>query len=115
MTQMRDTEGEQIPKDEEGRMYFDADLCDWNNGKGPEMTINTPTYFVAGDGSEYDGHGVMAVPLQAVLEDYLINFKSEDGGEGVPAFTKWLRDYADRLESANTEVDRASGSGRTQS
>jgi hypothetical protein len=92
-------------------MYFDADLCDWNDGKGPALTVLTPTYFVGGDGSEYDGDGVMTVPLQAVLEDYLLNFKKEDGGEGVPAFCKWLRDYADRLEAANTTDEPRPGVG----
>lgn len=105
MTQMRDTEGEKIPADNDGITYFDADLCDWNNGQGPELTINVPPYFVGGNGSEYESQGVVSVPLQRVLEDYLTCFKQEDGGVGVPAFVKWLREYADRLEQASVEAE----------
>jgi len=103
MTQMQDTEGAAIPKDETGRTYFDADLCDWNDGTGPDLTINAPAFFEGEDGTVYNSHGVIYVSLRAVLEDYLVNFKSQDGGDGVPAFAEWLRDYANRIEADTKE------------
>lgn len=100
MTQMRDTEGGHIPKDGSGSTYFDADLCDWNTGLGPELTINVPVYFEGGDGDEYSSDGVLTAPLQTIMEEYLVNFKETDGGDGIHEFAKWLRTYADRLEDA---------------
>ena len=104
MTQMIDTEGDRIPNDAEGRTYFDADLCDWNDGKGPYLAVNIPCFFDAGDGTEYDGNGVVIVPIQEVLEDYLKEFKETDDGDGVEKFAAWLRDYANRLESSNAKL-----------
>ena len=103
MTQMRETQSEELPKNEEGRMYFDAAMCDWNDGNGPDLSINIPEFFEGGDGSVYDGFGVVTVPLQDVLNDYLKELKESDGGVGVPKFPAWLRDYADRLEAASKE------------
>lgn len=104
MTQMIDTEGAEIPKSEDGYTYFDADLCDWTDGKGPTLSINIPLFFEGGNGVNYDSCGVLTTPIQAVLEDYIKEFKENDGGKGVPKFVEWLRDYANRLETANTPL-----------
>lgn len=47
--------------------------------------------------------------LQDVLNDYIKEFKETDGGDGVAKFVEWLRDYANRLESANAEITGLSG------
>lgn len=101
MTQMIDTEGAEIPKNEDGRTYFDVDMCDWNDGKGPDLSVNIPYFFEDENGAQYDGNGVLTVPIQDVLNDYIKEFKETDGGDGVAKFVEWLRDYANRLESAN--------------
>lgn len=107
MTELLDTEGATIPSDYlDGRPLFDADLCDWNDGKGPVLTINVPMYFEA-HGVTYDSAGVVSAPLQDVLEEYLQKFKEIDGGKGVDAFCAWLHGYADRLKAANVELRRA--------
>jgi hypothetical protein len=100
MTYLLDTEGDEIPKEVHGRPYFDADLCDWNDGTGPALTMNVPMSF-EGEIGVYDGNGVVSAPLQDVLEQYLRDFKREDGGIALPAFIAWLRDYANRLEAAH--------------
>lgn len=99
MALLLDTEGALIPLSDEvdARPLFDADLCDWNNGKGPELTINIPMYFETEHGI-YDGEGCLSVLLQEVLEEYLRDFKGTDGGHGIKAFISYLRSYADRLE-----------------
>lgn len=103
MTQMIDTEGAEIPQSAEGRTYFDADLCNWNDGQGPSLSINIPMFFQGENGIDYDSEGVLTVPVQAVFEEYLDEFKEIDGGEGLPEFVQWLRGYADRLEAAGAE------------
>lgn len=103
MTQLLDTEGAHIPSDDdEGRPLFDADLCDWNDGKGPALTINIPMYFETIEGT-YNSGGVISAPLQEILEQYMRDFKEIDGGDGIDIFCTWLHDYANRLKSANTE------------
>ena len=102
MPQMIDTEGAEIPKSEDGSPYFDAHLCDWNEGNGPDLSINVPPFFEGVDGADYDSCGILTIPIQAVFEEYLNEFQGRDGGAGVPAFVEWLRDYANRLEAANT-------------
>ena len=103
MTQMIDTEGAEIPKDEDGRTYFDVDMCDWNDEKGPELSINIPCFFFFFNGAQYHGYVVLTVPIQDVLNDYIKEFKETDGGDGVAKFVEWLRDYANRLASANKD------------
>jgi hypothetical protein len=100
MTILIDTEGEQIPPDdgEDKRPLFDADLCDWNDGRGPILTINTPSYFETEHGV-YDSCGVITTPIKDVLEEYLRDFKTIDGGDGIKDFISFLRKYSDRLES----------------
>ena len=98
MALLLDTEGAPIPSEEDGRPLFDADLFDWSDGKGPILTINIPSYFETENGI-YDSGGVISVPLQDVLEQYLRDFKIEDGGESIKVFISWLRNYADKLES----------------
>ena len=99
MALLLDTEGYAIPSDDEcGRPLFDADLCDWNDGKGPLLTINVPRYFETEYGI-YDSEGVLSVPIQKIFEQYLRDFKIEDGGDGIKTFISWLRNYADKLES----------------
>lgn len=98
---MIDAEGEEIPKDKYGRMYFDIGMCGWDDGKGPDISMNIPMFFEDQNGATYEGCGVLTVPIQKVLEDYLSDFKGIDGGDGIPKFIEWLRDYANRLESAN--------------
>ena len=101
MTQLFDTEGAPIPSDDEaGHPLFDADLCDWNDGRGPMLTMNVPMYFEAAGGI-YDSAGVITAPLKDVLEEYLRDFKKIDGGCGVETFCAWLHDYSDRLKAAN--------------
>lgn len=101
MTQMIDTEGAEIPKNADGLAYFGVDMCDWNDGKGPDFSMNIPMFFEDENGAQYDSCGVLTVPIQDVLNDYIKEFKDTDGGDGVPKFVEWLRDYANRLESAN--------------
>ena len=103
MTQMIDTEGAEIPKDVGGHTYFDVSMCDWNEGKGPALSIGIPMFFEDENGAQYDSAGVLTVPIQDVLNDYLKEFKETDGGEGAAKFVDWLRDYANRLESANAQ------------
>lgn len=98
MTQLLDTEGQTIPT-EDGILLFNADLCDWGDGKGPDLTLNIPMYFKTEEGI-YDGSGVISAPLKDVLEEYLQNFMKEDGGIGINDFVAWLHDYADRLKTA---------------
>jgi len=100
MARMLDTEGEEIPSDDDGRPLFNADLCDWGKGKGPELTINVPMCFTTPFGV-YHSDGIVSVPLKDVLEEYLIDFKSEDGGDHIAEFAAWLHDYADRLMRHN--------------
>lgn len=100
MTQMIDTEGCEIPKDScSGATLFFADLCDWGDGKGPDLSINVPMYFEE-DSGVYDSGGVVTAPIQDILEEYLSEFKKIDGGEHVDKFSAWLKDYADRLLAA---------------
>jgi hypothetical protein len=93
-----------LPSDKNA-CWWDIDLCNWNDGKGPELLLSIPPWFELNDGTVYDGDGVLTVPLQDVLEEYLVqllpskdgSYLSADGGEGAPAFVAWLRDYADRM------------------
>lgn len=62
------------------------------------LTINVPRYFETEYGI-YDSEGVLSVPIQEILEQYLRDFKIEDGGDGIKTFISWLRNYADKLES----------------
>jgi hypothetical protein len=98
MVQMRDTEAMIIPPSWAGAKLFDIDLCDFHEGHGPELTMFAPP-FLGDDEQEYPG-GVLVVPLQDVLEEYLRAFKQTDGGTGRVAFVAWLRAYADRFEQA---------------
>lgn len=82
---------------------FDADLTDWNDGRGPMLTLNVPMYFEA-VGGIYDSAGVISAPLKDVLEEYLRDFKGADGGDGIETFCAWLHDYSDRLKAANAEI-----------
>jgi hypothetical protein len=104
MTQMIDTEGAEIPKDKNGLTYFDVYMCDMKDGKGPDLSMNIPMFFEDGNGDQYGSARVLFVPIQDVLDDYIKGFKDSDGGHGVPKFVEWLRDYANRLESANTNL-----------
>lgn len=104
MTQMTDTEGAEIPKNENGRPYFEIHLYNMNSEDGPEISINVPEFFEGEDGSQYDSHGVLTVPIREVLDDYIEEFWDADRGEGLPKFVEWLRDYANRLESAYVQV-----------
>ena len=101
MALLKDTEGYNLPTDENGESFFDVDLCDWNRGRGPMLTIGIPRYFETDDEQIYSSEGVLHVPLQDVLEEYLRDFEEIDGGDGIPNFTKWLRLYANRFESIN--------------
>lgn len=101
MAQMIDTEGAEIPRDENGHMYFYIDMCDWNDGKGPDLSMNIPMFFEDENGATYNSCGVLTVPIQQVMEEYLSGLKENDGGDGAQKFVEWLRDYANRLESAN--------------
>ena len=113
MTQLLDTEGTQIPSDdEEGRHLFDADLIDWNDGLGPMLTINVPMYFEAVRGI-YDSCGVISAPLKDVLEEYLREFAVFDCGDGIESFCDWLHDYADRPRRLTLEVSGMSGFSRS--
>jgi hypothetical protein len=104
MAVMLDTEGEQIPSDDEdGRPLFDADLCDWGGGSGPALTLNVPMQFETPYGV-YDSAGVVSVPLKDVLEEYLRDGKSQDGGDHIAEFAAWLHDYADRLMRPNVAL-----------
>jgi hypothetical protein len=98
MTAFIDTEGHDIPVDDVGEHpFFDVDLCDWNEGDGPELTMNVPAFETETD--SYAG-GIVFVPLKNVLEQYLRTFLQTDGGGGRVEFVAWLRDYAARLEAA---------------
>lgn len=106
MTILLDTEGAVIPGDDyDNSPLFDTTLCDWKDGKGPSLSMNIPELFETHFGI-YDSQGVIHAPLQAILEEYLLEFKVTDGGDGIAEFCKWLRDYADRLESAKKELDK---------
>ncbi|MEG7689012.1 hypothetical protein U2044_15575, partial [Listeria monocytogenes] len=72
-----------------------------------------PYFFEDENGAQYDGNGVLTVPIQDVLNDYIKEFKETDGGDGVAKFVEWLRDYANRLESANAESNGAQHPTRT--
>ena len=65
------------------------------------MTV--PTYFETDHGT-YDSEGVVYVPLQEVLLEYLRDFKSIDGGAHIDAFVDWLHDYACQLKRKSREV-----------
>lgn len=98
MTLLLDTEGVSLPKcDTSGTDLFDASLCDWGNGKGPSLAINIPMYFET-ETDAYGGAGVLAAPIQEILEDYLSEIVTTDGAEHAASFVSWLRGYADRLE-----------------
>lgn len=102
MTILLDTEQCPIPCNIMGGSLFDADLCNWGNGKGPILSINIPEWFTWGKAGEretlYDGSGVITAPLQQILEDYLKSGYETDGHNKSKEFVSWLRDYADRLE-----------------
>ncbi len=101
MARMLDTQGAEIPSDDtDGRPLFDADLCDWADGKGPVLTVNVPMFFETEFGV-YDSAGVVSVPLKEILEEYLLDFELRDGGDSIDAFAAWLHDYADRLKRPN--------------
>jgi len=112
MTRLVDSEGASLPKNG-SREVFDAYLCDMNDGKGPELTVTVPEWFVTEHEEEYDGCGVLFAPLQEILELYLQEEKgiggsiiSMDSGDGLPAFVAWLRAYAERLEALSNEMRR---------
>ena len=99
MTQLLDPVGATIPSDYAGRPLFDADLCDWSDGRGPIITLNVPMYFET-PGGAYDGSGVIVASVKDVLEEYLLDFEEIDGGDSVESFAAWLHDYADKLKKA---------------
>lgn len=103
MATLLDTEGRQIPLDDGGRPMFDADLCDWGDGRGPMLTMNVPDYFETIHGT-YDSHGVVQAPIKDVLEEYLRDAEDMDGGHSIDAFAEWLHEYADRLKAASAKV-----------
>jgi hypothetical protein len=104
MAKMQDSEEEKIPCEENGNQYFDIYMIDWSKGLAPDLQMNVPCYFEGGDGSTYDSCGIVYVSLQDVLEQYLNEFQSEDGGENLHKFIPFLRDYADRLEAKAKEL-----------
>jgi len=104
MTRMLDSEGDDIPKDEYGNHYFDIDMYDWNKGDGPTLSMKIPAYFEGMNGIKYDGNGVLVVHIQDILNNYVSEFEQEDEGLGVPRFVEWLRDYANRLETAHAKM-----------
>jgi hypothetical protein len=95
MAKFLDTEGAEIP-DSDGGPLFDADMCDWTDGRGPTIAMRVPHYF-ATDSGEYDSQGVLSLPVKDLLEEYLRDFSGIDDGEGIEEFSAWLHDYADRL------------------
>lgn len=97
MALMKDTEGCEIPK-QFGSNLFDIDLCDWNDGEGPILTLRAPVFFET-DTGVYDSMGVMVVPLKEVMNEYIAEIMSMDGGEGAREFATYLRQYADKLDS----------------
>jgi hypothetical protein len=104
MALFKDTEEEKIPA-QDGYELFNADMIDWGEGDGPTIAINIPYYFET-DGGVYDSCGVISAPLKSILEEYLVNFLVEDGGESIEAFAEYLRDYADRLEKKKKSKKR---------
>lgn len=109
MVRMIDTEGAFIPADGFNEQpMFDVDLCDYGDGTGPALTINVPDYFEV-PGGIYDSCGVVHVPLQAVLMQYLQEFMHEDGGEHIEEFASWLHNYADKLISAKKNEGKGGG------
>lgn len=98
MVQMTDSEGDALPTDGSPRC-FDIDLCDFNEGEGPELCMGIPMGFITFKGEQYNGAGVLTVPLRDVLEEYLERIYGTDGGHGKEAFVAYLRDYAARLEA----------------
>ena len=104
MTQMTDAEEKLLPRDENGKLYFHLIMYDSADGEGPIVLLAIPDFFECESGDTYESNGVLKVPIQTMLEDYLKEFMEQDAGEGVPKFVEWLRDYANRIESANVEL-----------
>lgn len=101
-----DVEGQSIPQALTGGPLFEVDMCNWGQGEGPTLLLNAPPFFVCGEAGKgkttYDGPGILAVPLQEILEKYLLEGCQMDGFAESDAFAKWLREYADRLELASS-------------
>lgn len=93
MTQMKDTEGGDMPVG-----FFDIDLCDWSDGLGPVLSIRVPI-----DIEGYTGAGVITANLKDVLEEYL-EFPS-DGLENAREFAEYLRCYADCLDKEVEQIE----------
>ncbi len=103
MTIFVDTEGAHIPADWNGRPLFDGDLTNWGKGKGPELTLTVPLFFISGpdgDETEYSSEGVITANLQEILDEYLEYGCKNDGFNCAKEFADWMREYADRLEAA---------------
>lgn len=103
MAQMIDTEGEEIPSDENGSKYFDLHVTSSFGDNAPELALNIPMYFEDAYGSTYSSAGVLVVNLESVFDEYLNDFKSIDDGEGLNDIVLLLRKYADLFESAKNK------------
>ena len=93
MTQMKDTEGGDMPVG-----HFDIDLCDWGDGLGPKLSLNIPL-----DIEGYTGAGVLTASLKDVLSEYL-EFPP-DGLENAKEFAEYLRCYADSLDKEVNKIE----------
>jgi len=103
MAIFKDTGGGHMPLNWGGSPLFDADLVNWGKGDGPEISVSIPMHFESGvDGSEttYNSGGVIVLPIQELLDEYILNGNEIDGFNCANEFSYWLRDYAERLDAA---------------
>jgi len=98
MALMKDTEGNPIPKDYNGRDLFDIDL--WLDDEHATLAMNIPTWFetLAQENAEYFGSGVVQVSLYEILEEYIDAFREKDGGENILKFCGWMENFISRLK-----------------
>lgn len=94
MTKMTDTEGAEVPLDDDGSELFDLTL--WGDGK---MSMTAPWFET--DKGIYDSPGyVLEVDLRDILQEYLRDAKQVDDGDGLLPLAKMLREFADSYEHA---------------
>ena len=93
MTMMYDTEGDALPNNGPG--YEEHDICwDISMFDEGELLLCIPMQFDAGEGGEYNGHGVLQVALRDILKEYL------DIGGGLLPIAAMLREFAEKYEAA---------------
>lgn len=93
MVQFTDTEGAEIPLDDDETPLFDLTL--WGDG---HMSMSVP--FFETELGVYDSPGnVLEIELRDILQEYLSDYADLDDGDGLLPLAKMLREFADLYEN----------------